>query len=386
MQKSKKNRIFGLLAIGSSRTFYGIALHLWVLCLCLQPILSAHAARIEDLCDVRGVRPNQLIGYGLVVGLNRTGDMGRSRFTVQSTAALLRRLGATIDPKAIQTFNAAAVMVTATIPPFSNPGTRLDVQVSSMGNARSLQGGTLLQTPLYGADRKVYAVAQGALVLGGFTARASSGSTVSQNHVTAGRVPNGAIVERDIPMPGLKGKSVVLSLKHPNFITAKRIVEVINKEIGDNTASAVSSGSVKIAMPDPKKAVELIANVQALEVDADMPARVVIDEKTGTVVLGSNVRISEVAIAQGGLAVEIAEQPVVSQPNALSQGGRTAVVPSSKVKAEAGQGTLSRFDTSASLADVVRALNALGAKPRDLIAILQALKTSGALQAELEVQ
>lgn len=347
---------------------------------------SAQATRIEDLCDIRGVRPNQLIGYGLVVGLNRTGDMGQSRFTVQSTAAMLRRLGANVDPRAIQTRNAAAVMVTATISAFSNPGTRVDVVVSSLGNARSLQGGTLLQTPLYGGDRRIYAVAQGALVLGGFAVSGRTGSNVGQNHVTAGRVPGGAILERPIPMPGLQGNSLFLSLRDPNFVTAQRIAQAINSKLGAKTASALDSGSIKVAVPSTFRgnAVGLIAEVQQLEVEPDALAKVVVDERTGTVVLGANVRVSEVAVAQGGLTVEVSENFGVSQPQPFGN-GQTAVVPQTEINAKTQPGAMQYIKGSSSLKDVVTALNALGAKPRDLIVILQALKTAGALQAQVEV-
>ena len=349
----------------------------------------AHATRIQELCEVRGIRNNQLVGYGLVVGLNGTGDSGQSRFTVQSTAAMLRRLGATLDPSAIQTKNAAAVMVTATLGPHSNPGTQIDVTVSSLGNARSLQGGTLLQTPLYGADQEVYAVAQGPVLIGGFSAGGNSGSNVTMNHVTVGRVPEGAIVERAVPMPGLQGDHVELSLRSPSFVTARRIVGAINERLGDGTARATDSGTIRVRVPEQfrEDMVGLLAEVQVLEVEPDAPARVVIDERTGTVVLGSNVRIREVAIAQGGLSVEINERFTVSQPQApFGATGDTAIVPDTEVRAEAQPGALAQMPASASLADVVSALNALGAKPRDLVAIFQALRTAGALQAHIEVQ
>ncbi|MGB0679963.1 MAG: flagellar basal body P-ring protein FlgI [Polyangiales bacterium] len=348
---------------------------------------AAHATRVEDLCDIRGVRANQLVGYGLVVGLNRTGDFGQARFTVQSTAAMLRRLGATIDPRSIQTRNAAAVMITATLPPFTSPGSRIDVVVSSLGNARSLQGGTLVQTPLYGADRKVYAAAQGSLLLGGFAAGGRSGSSVSQNHVTAGRIPNGAIVERAIPMPGLRGQNVVFSLRDPNFVTAERIAAAINAKIGDGAATALSGGAVRVKVPDKYKdnRVGLISEVQQLDVESNSGAKVIIDERTGTVVLGAKVRISEAAIAQGGLTVEVSESVGVSQPAPLGE-GQTTPVPETDVRARAAEGNVYHLKQSASLADVVAALNALGAKPRDMIAIFQALKAAGALQASLEVQ
>ncbi len=350
---------------------------------------SADAARIEELCDVKGVRSNQLIGYGLVVGLNNTGDTGQARFTVQSTAAMLRRLGATIDPRTIRTRNAAAVMVTATLPGAVQPGTRIDVVVSSLGNARSLLGGTLLQTPLYAADRRVYAVAQGPLLIGGYSASGRTGSSVQRNHTTTARVPQGAIVERDVPTVALaKQKSIVLTLREPSFVTAQRIAEAINTSLGDGAAAAVSAGSVRMNPPQKFRGdpVGLLATVQLLEVEPDTPVRVVIDERTGTVALGAGVRISEVAVAHGGLTVEINESVAVSQPQAQFGQGSTAVVPQSDVRATSEQGNVRLVKTTAELSDVVNALNALGARPRDLVGIFQALRTAGALRADIEVQ
>jgi flagellar P-ring protein precursor FlgI len=346
----------------------------------------AAASRIAELCDVRGVRPNQLIGYGLVVGLGGTGDTGQARFTVQSTAAMLRRLGATIDPTSIQTKNAAAVMVIATLPANGNPGMRIDVVVSSMGNAKSVEGGTLLQTPLLGADRVVYAVAQGPLLVGGFAAEAG-GSSVRQNTITVGRVPMGAIVERPAPTASVAGDIIVLQLRSPSFVTANRIALAINEDLGEGAAQAVDSGTVRIKVNAEQKRdpVGLLARVQVLQVDADSAVRVVIDERTGTVVLGSGVRIAEVAIAQGGLTVQIQKTPLVSQPNALTR-GRTAVVEQTQVAATLEGGSVHHLQATASLGDVVQALNLLGAKPRNLIAIFEALHTAGALTADIEVQ
>jgi len=344
------------------------------------------ASRIAELCDVRGVRPNQLIGYGLVVGLGGTGDTGQARFTVQSTAAMLRRLGATIDPTSIQTKNAAAVMVIATLPANGNPGMRIDVVVSSMGNAKSIEGGTLLQTPLLGADRVVYAVAQGPLLVGGFAAE-GGGSSVRQNTVTVGRVPMGAIVERPAPTAAVGGDAIVLQLRSPSFVTANRIVLAINEDLGEGVAQAIDSGTVRIKVNGEQKRdpVGLLARVQVLQVDADTPVRVVIDERTGTVVLGAGVRIAEVAIAQGGLTVQVQRTPLVSQPNALSRGS-TKVVEQTQINATVEGGAVHHMQATASLGDVVQALNLLGAKPRNLIAIFEALRTAGALSADIEVQ
>lgn len=348
---------------------------------------TVHASRIEELCEVSGVRPNQLTGYGLVVGLQGSGDSGQARFTVQSTAAMLRRLGSHIDPAQIRTKNAAAVIITATLPAFANPGSRIDVTVSSLGNARSLEGGILVQTPLTGADRRVYAVAQGSVLTGGFAASGRTGSSVQVNHTTVGRIPQGAIVERRVETPEISNEKLSLALAQPSFITAQRIVDAINKKFGERTAQATNPATVEVKVPDSQRdnPVTFLAAINVLDVDPDAPARVVIDERTGTVVLGSQVRIREVAIAQGSLTVEIGERFTASQPKPLAS-GTTEVVPESDVKAQAAPGVLRHIPNTASLSDVITALNALGATPRDLISIFQALRAAGALEAELEVQ
>ena len=366
-----------------------IAVVLFVACLFALP-RSASAARVEELCEVNGVRPNQLIGYGLVVGLNNTGDTGQSRFTVQSTAAMLRRLGATVDQRAIQTKNAAAVMITATLPPFASPGARVDVTVSSLGNARSLFGGTLLQTPLFAADKKVYAVAQGPVLVGGFNASAITGSSFTKNHTTVGRVPEGALVEREVPAQALSTSGLTLNLRDPSFVNAHRIAQAIDAALGVGSAQAVDGGRVQVKAPSQfaKDPVGLLAAVSVVEVDPDSSARIVIDERTGTIVVGAAVRISEVAIAQGGLTVEIQESQLVSQPAPLTFKGnaQTAVVPKSELTVEQQAGTISHVKGSASLKELVDALNAIGVRPRDLIAIFQALRSAGALSARIEVQ
>ncbi|MDB4991102.1 MAG: flgI [Myxococcaceae bacterium] len=351
---------------------------------------GAAAARIEELCEVSGVRANQLIGYGLVVGLNNTGDTGQSRFTVQSTAAMLRRLGATVDQKSIQTRNAAAVMIIATLPPFAQAGARVDVVVSSLGNARSLFGGTLLQTPLFGADKKVYAVGQGPVLVGGFAASGITGSSFTRNVTTTGRVPEGALVERQVPSAAFGEGPLVLNLRDPSFVNANRIVLAIDAALGAGSATALDGGRVQVKTPSEfdKNPVGLLAAVQVLEVDPDASARVVIDERTGTVVVGSAVRISEVAIAQGGLTVEIQESNLVSQPQPFSINGNatTQVVPKTEVQVDEKAAAMTHVKASATLKELVDALNAIGVKPRDLIAIFQALKTAGALQARIEIQ
>jgi flagellar P-ring protein FlgI len=350
---------------------------------------TAQAARVEELCDVRGARPNQLIGYGLVVGLNNTGDTGQARFTVQSTAAMLRRLGATVDQRSIQTRNAAAVMVTATLPPFSAPGVRVDVTVSSLGNARSLFGGTLLQTALFGADKRVYAVAQGPVMTGGFAVSGGTGSSVTKNHTTAGRVPEGAIVERDVPTSAMQDGIVTLSLRDPNFVNATRIAQAIDTAIGQGSARALDGGRVEIKAPKQfdGNTVGLLATISLVEVETDSSARVVIDERTGTIVVGSAVRISEVAIAQGGLTIEVQERFNVSQPSPFTiNSGTTQVTPQTNINVDQGSAALTHVKASATLKELVDALNAVGARPRELISIFQALRSAGAISARIEVQ
>lgn len=359
----------------------------WVLVLMLWWAPSgASATRIQELCDIRGVRPNQLIGYGLVVGLQGTGDTGQARFTIQSTASMLRRLGATIDPGSIQTKNAAAVIVTATIPPFANPGNRIDVTVSSLGNAKSLLGGTLLQTPLYGADRRVYAAAQGPLLIGGFSV-GGGGSSVQHNHTTVGRVPMGAIVERRAPTPELDKNGLLLQLREPSFVTAQRVAAAINSALPQPMARALDAATVRVGLLGAYQGnpVGMLAKIQIIDVQADAPVRVVIDERTGTVVLGAGVEVSEAAVAQGGLTVEIRRTVQVSQPGAFS-GGDSEVVANTEVKVSEQEGGLHHMRAAASLGDVVEALNALGASPRSLVSIFQALRTAGALRADIEVQ
>jgi flagellar P-ring protein precursor FlgI len=351
---------------------------------------AAHADHIRDLCDIVGARDNQLLGYGVVTGLGGTGDDVSAPFAAQSLLALMRRLGIQADSAQIRLKNVAAVLVTATIPPFARPGAHLDVTVSSIGNARSLQGGVLLQSPLYGADMRVYAVAQGPLVLGGFEAHGGSGSSVKSNVTTVGRVPSGALVEREIPMPFVKDDVITLALRQGNFVTTQRIVEAVNKGLGAGTATALDGGSVQVKAPSKfhGHAVELVAAVGELEVVPSSPARVVLNERTGTIIAGGDVRLSPVAIAQGGLTIVIKETPTVSQPIAPLSGGTTAVVPHTEITPSEAtpQPSMTYLEGAASLADVARALGTLGVGPRELASILQALHAAGALHAEVVVQ
>jgi flagellar P-ring protein FlgI len=350
---------------------------------------SARADKLRDLCDVLGARDNQLVGYGVVTGLNGTGDDVSAPFAAQSLRALLRRLGVQIDQRQVRLRNVAAVIVTATIPAFSRSGGRLDITVSSIGNARSLRGGVLVQTPLRGADRRTYAVGQGPLVLGGFSASGGSGSSVTENSTATARVPSGALVEREIPTVFEKDGKIVLALRTPDFATAQRIVEAVEKALGRGAARALDGGAVEVRAPAALRArpIELIAKVGDIDVDPSSVARVVINERTGTIVAGGDVRLKPVAIAQGGLTISVRETPVVSQPGPLSIGGTTAVTPDSQVDVnEKMPPTLTYVQGAASLADVATALSTFGVSPRELASILQALKTAGALRAEVIVQ
>lgn len=347
----------------------------------------ASADKVKDLCNVVGARDNQLIGYGVVTGLNGTGDDVSAPFAAQSMRALLRRIGVQVEAKQLRLRNVAAVIVTADIPPYVRSGTRIDVTVSSVGNARSLRGGILIQTPLRGANRRTYAVAQGALVIGGFSASGSSGSSVTENITTAARIPNGALVERTIPTAVTHDGKLVFSLKTPDFAMAARIAEALEKELGKGKAKALDGGAVEVTVPKGEETpVTLIAKLGELDIDPTTHSRVVINERTGTIVAGGDVKLLPVAIAQGGITISVKESPVVSQPGPLAA-GETRVVADSDVETEERvPPSLTYVDGAASLADVAQALSTLGVTPRELASILQALKTSGALRAEVIVQ
>ena len=349
---------------------------------------EARADRVRDLCDIVGARDNQLVGYGIVTGLNGTGDDVSAPFAKQSLKALLRRMGVQVDETQVRLRNVAAVIVTATIPAFVRSGARLDVTVSSIGNARSLTGGILVQSALRGADRRTYAVAQGALVIGGFSASGASGSSVQSNSTTAGRVPNGALVEREIQSSPNQNGKLILALRYPDFATSSRLAEVLTKDLGAGSARALDGGAVEVKPPSSfrERWVELIAHVGDLEVTPSENARVVINERTGTIVVGGEVRLSPVAIAQGGITITVQETKDVSQPGILS-GGKTAVVKHSDVQAEEKPTNgVAYLEGATTLADVAKALSTFGVSPRELASILQALKTAGALRAEVIVQ
>lgn len=349
-------------------------------------------ARVKDVARIVGVRDNELYGYGLIIGLNGTGDRRQnSFFTVQSIQNLLLRQGINLPPAVrgtIETKNAAAVMVTAKLPPFAKPGTTIDVTVSSLGDASSLAGGTLLLTPLQAADSKIYAVAQGPVSIGGFSVVApGTGETVQKNHPTVGRVANGATVEREVPMP-VGRERLSIALLQPDFTSSARLAQAINQGLGASVAQAVDAATVAVAVPpsSQNRLVQFLAEIEQLEVPTDAPAKVVVNERTGTIIMGSQVRISSVAVSHGNLSIQIKAESQVSQPPAFApQGAQTVVVPKTETTVREEKSPLVLLKAGASIGDVVQGLNAVGATPRDLIAILQAIKRAGALHAELEV-
>lgn len=354
----------------------------------MAPDMAHAQSRIKDIADVEGVRDNMLIGYGLVVGLNGTGDtINNSPFTEQSLIGMLERLGVNVRGDTIRTKNVAAVMVTATLPPFTSQGARIDISVAAMADAKNLQGGTLLVTPLLGADGEVYAVAQGAVAISGFAAQ-GAGASITRGVPTSGRIAGGAIVEREIDFALSDLPYLRLSLRNPDFTTAVRVANAINQFVGAQTAKAADPTSVVINVP-PQRRNDLVAflgEVEQLKVQPDQVARVVIDEASGVIVMGENVRISTVAIAQGNLTIKITETPQVSQPAPFSQGGQTTVVPRTDIQVDDGADKkLAVMPAGVSLQELVQNLNALGVGPRDMISILQSIKAAGALQAEIEV-
>ncbi len=363
-----------------------------ILALILSPLVPVSPAkassRLKDVVEFEGVRDNMLIGYGLVVGLNGTGDsLSNSPFTEASLVGMLERLGVNTRGSGMKTKNVAAVMVTATLPPFSSQGSRVDVVVSTLGDAKNLTGGTLLVTPLVGADGEVYAVSQGALAVGGFSAE-GEGSTVVKGVPTSGRIANGAIVEREIPFKLADLGSMRLSLRNPDFTTANRVSKAINKGLRGHYAAAIDAATVRVTVPESRRddMVGLMTQIEQLRVSPDQVARVVIDEQSGVIVMGENVRINTVAIAQGNLTIRITETPQVSQPSPFSEGGETITVARTKVNIDEDEAKkLGVLSTGVSLQDMVQSLNALGIGPRDMITILQSIKAAGALQADLEV-
>jgi flagellar P-ring protein precursor FlgI len=349
----------------------------------------AAAVRIKDLAEVEGVRTNQLTGYGVVVGLDGTGDGQQSLFTIQSILSMLRRRGVVIsvDPRQIRVKNAAAVMVTATLPPFARSGNRIDVQLSSIGDAKSLRGGTLVMTPLFGGDQQVYAVAQGPVSIGGGFAAAAVGASATKSHPTVGVISGGAIVEREVPVV-LGAEGVLrLSLRQADPTTARRVMHAINDYLGTGAAEAVDPGTVEVQLGGAGQieTLALLAGIEGLDVTPDRRARVIVNERTGTVIMGQEVRIAPVAIAHGSLQVTVKVDFGVSQPAPFSE-GETVVIPDSSIQVQEGEAQrLSLLEPGINLGELVGGLNALGVTPQDLIAVLQAIKSAGALDADLEI-
>jgi flagellar P-ring protein precursor FlgI len=350
---------------------------------------EARAERVKDIASVAGVRTNQLVGYGLVVGLDGTGDQtSQAPFTIQSIRNMLAKFGVTIPPNVNpQLKNVAAVVVHAELPPFVKAGQTIDVTVASIGNAGSLRGGSLLMTPMRGIDGEVYAIAQGAMAVSGFGANGKDGSRISVNVPSSGRIPNGATVEREVQSNFTSTPNVVLNLNTPDFTTAARLAEGINKKLGDGTAEAIDAVSVKVAAPvDPNQRIAYVSTLETIEIEpGDAPARVIVNSRTGTVVIGSHVRVTEAAVAHGSLSVTITERQDVSQPNPFGKGD-TVVTPRSTIEVQQPeQARMFVFNAGVNLDEIVRAVNQVGAAPGDLVAILEALKEAGALRAELIV-
>jgi len=351
--------------------------------------MPAHAERIKDIASVSGVRSNQLVGYGLVVGLDGTGDQtSQAPFTIQSIANMLAKFGVTIPANANpQLKNVAAVTVTADLPPFTKTGQTIDVTVASIGNAASLRGGDLLMTPLRGVDGQVYAFAQGSLVVSGFGVNGKDGSKISLNVPSSGRVPNGASVEREVPIKFAAEPHLTLNLNTPDFTTAARVAAAINKQLGGGTADAVDAVSIRVAAPvEADQRIAYLATLEAIEVEpGEAPARVIINSRTGTVVISSHVKVMAAAVAHGSLSVTITERSDVSQPNSFTNGTTATVTPRSTLDVQQADARMFVFQAGVNLDEIVRAVNQVGAAPGDLVAILEALKQAGALRAELIV-
>ena len=370
------------------------ALFIRIACLLLGAALTAAPlpvlafSRVKDLVEVEGIRDNMLVGYGLVVGLNGSGDsLKNAPFTQQSLQTMLERMGVNTRGSTMQTKNVAAVMVTANLPPFAAQGTHIDVSVSALGDAKSLQGGTLLVTSLFGADGQIYALGQGPVAIGGFTASGDAAS-VTRGVPTAGRISNGAIVEREIPFNLNAQRTLRLSLRNPDLTTATRIAGAVNAYMGGGVAEATDPATVRLTVPDgyPHGVMGVLTDLEQVKVDPDESARVVIDEQSGVIVMGADVRISTVAIAQGNLTIRVTETPQVSQPEPFSQGGTTTTVPRTQINIDDSKGNrMAVLHEGVSLQSLVDGLNALGVGPRDIISILQAIKAAGALQADIQV-
>ena len=354
-----------------------------ILALAFQGLIASPAlgVRIKDIAAIKGVRSNQLLGYGLVVGLNGTGDKTGTAFTMQSLKNMIEHMGVHVNASSLKPKNVAAVMITAEMPPFARSGSKLDIMVSSMGDAKSLSGGTLLMTPLRGVDGNVYALAQGGLAIGG-----AGGDGATKNHLLVGRIPGGATIEKEIKLDLNQKEELVMSLYNPDFTTVTRIANTINKKTKQKVAKAVDSGAVHINIPTHMKGrvSEFIASIEGLQVKPDNPARVVVNEKTGTIIIGENVSISTVAVSHGNLNITIRDKQDVSQPGALS-GGETVVTTDRNVEMNEDKVQVMMLPRGTTIRDLVKALNAIGVTPRDLISIFQTIRAAGALQAELEI-
>ena len=366
---------------------------------------ASHSARIKDISSIKGIRQNQLLGYGLIIGLNGTGDKGGTKFTIQGLVNMLEHMGVHVDPDEVKVKNVAAVVVSAKLPPFARIGKKIDVILSSIGDAKSLVGGTLLLTPLKGVDGKVYALAQGPVSIGGYSAGGDAGGGVTKNHPTVGRISGGASIEKEIPLSIMSKNEMTIILNDPDFNTADRAADAINLRIGENIAKPIDSGTLTFKIPEKfeDKVVNLIAQIGEIEVEPDSIAKVIVNEKTGTVVVGENVRIQKVAVAHGNLHINIKEEKNVSQPlpfapsgggvapqqmkdgTVVAPGGSTVVTPESQVSVAEENSRLLLIPKGRTIGELVNALNAIGATPRDLITILQAIKAAGALQGELEI-
>jgi len=347
---------------------------------------TVHAAKIKDIAYFMGSRSNALIGYGLVVGLNGTGDNTNTLFTVNTLANILDNMGINVDPTQVKIKNVAAVMVTAKLPPFLRIGSRIDIQASSIGDAKSLEGGTLLMTPLKATDGKVYAVSQGPISTGGFSISGASGSSVQKNHPTVGFISGGATVEKEVPIHYDELSSLDLVLKTPDFTTAGKTAAAICSAVPGMTARAVDAATIKLELPPGQHGdmVAMVTQVENVEVQPEVSAKVVINERTGTIVMGENVRITPVAVAHGSLTVQITEKSAVSQPLPFSQ-GQTVVTPQTSIQVQEAKGALAVVGGGVTIGQVIQGLNAIGATPRDLINILQSIKAAGAMQADLEL-
>lgn len=385
---SRRRTVFPASRSGLQRALSGFSAAILGLAVLTVAVSASAQSRIKDVADFEGVRENLLVGYGLVVGLNGSGDtLTNSQFTQQSLVGMLERLGVKTLGANLKTANVAAVMVTSTLPPFARQGTRIDVTVSALGDAKSLLGGTLLVTPMVGADGEVYSVAQGQLAVGGFSAQGNAGS-VTKGVPTSGRIPNGAIVERELLFDMSRLSDIRISLRNPDLTTARRISQAINGFLRLDASYSVDPGTVKLTVPNgyPGGPVALLTDIEQLRIRPDQVARVVIDEQSGVIVMGENVRISTVAIAQGNLTIRITETPQVSQPNPFANTGTTQTVDRTTIEIdEEADRKMAVLPSSVSLQELVNGLNALGVGPRDMITILQTIKASGALQAEIEV-